>query len=429
MDLKTLMDLRTYTMMANEIKKGIDKRKQDANEALSSLKHLLHERDDAYISFQNYSQVLEQEIADGQLNPLNLFETKQEQDRRHRQIMLTADQDIQYYTRYYEELRRDSETFSGILFTTLASQFLEESSSEPKQTVLKQAKTLIDKIDQDANEVFSDLKDLLRVRDKANISCQNCSRAFEEEMARDHLDVRHNPLNLLARKQVQEKGFREAMSTVAQGIQNSIRIYEEKMRESDALSEMLFTTFALQFLAKSSSEPEETLVSPIFHTSVLVDPTPSSANLPAQVPQSIPQIHGRSNSTSVSSFLFRPSLTVQSYKPSPEPDPSGDNIQSFSLTVQNFEETDSRLSPAALFHLFPPKPPPDPSHQANNIEVVLRPFRVTHTALDLGYDLSASISRLDPCNQREPLRLTPTAVLTSLRLAPVLPRPPSTALT
>ena len=425
MDLKTLMDLRTYTMMANEIKKGIDKRKQDANEALSTLKHLLHERDDAYISFQNYSQVLEQEIADGQLNPLNLFETKQEQDRRHRQIMLTADQDIQYYTRYYEELRRDSETFSGILFTTLASQFLEESSSEPKQTVLKQAKTLIDKIDQDANEVFSDLKDLLRVRDKANISCQNCSRAFEEEMARDHLDVRHNPLNLLARKQVQEKGFREAMSTVAQGIQNSIRIYEEKMRESDALSEMLFTTFASQFLAKSSSEPEETLVSPIFHTSVLVDPTPSSANLPAQVPQSISQIHGRSDSTSMSSFLLRPS---------PEPDPSGNNIQSFSLPVQNFDETDSQLSPAALFHLSPPKPPPDPSHQADNIprlKCSVLNTREPPDPLSIRYDLSANFPRLKCCNTREPLhlRLTPTPVLTSLRLAPVPPRPPSTALT
>ena len=75
------------------------------------------------------------------------------------------------------------------------------------------------------------------------------------------------------------------------------------------------------------------------------------------------------------------------------------------------------------------KPLTDLSHQANNIEVVLRPFRVTHTALNLGYELSTSILRLDPCNQREPLRLTPTPVSTSLGLAPVLPRPPSTALT
>ena len=159
-----------------------------------------------------------------------------------------------------------------------------------------------------------------------------------------------------------------------------------------------------------------------------------------------------------SSFLLRPSLTVQSYKPPPEPDPSGNIIQSFSLPVQIFDATDSQLSPAALFHLFSPKPPPDPSHQADNINVVLRPFRATHTALDLRYDLSANIPRLkccvlntreppDPlsirydlsatiprlkcCNTREPLhlRLTPTPVLTLLRLAPVLPRPPSTALT
>jgi len=136
----------------------------------------------------------------------------------------------------------------------------------------------------------------------------------------------------------------------------------------------------------------------------------------------------------MSSSLLRPSLTVQSYKPSPEPDPSGNNIQSFSLPVQNFDETDSQLSPAALFHLFPPKPPPDPSHQADNIprlKCCVLNTREPPDPLSIRYDLSANIPRLKCCNTREPLhlRLTPTPVLTSLRLAPVPPRPPSTALT
>ena len=265
---------------------------------------------------------------------------------------------------------------------------------------------------------------------------------------------RYNDLTLEILKNIQEqdKRHQEKMQELDKRHRERIQEHRELMSINQlnlklltALCEMLITPKSLAEPKENpvsptshsgmlvDSEPEETLVSPIFHTSVLVDPTPSSANLPAQVPQSFinlqPQPVPVFDSTSMSSFLFRPSLTVQSYKPSPEPDPSGDNIQSFSLTVQNFEETDSRLSPAALFHLSPPKPPPDPSHQADNINVVLMPFRATHTALDLRYDLSANIPRLKCSNTREPLRLTPTTVLTSLRLAPVLPRPPSTALT
>ena len=322
--------------------------------------------------------------------------------------------------------------------------------------------------------------------------------AFSEDLAsarRISSPSQEEPLINLDLQSLQR--YNDLTLEILKNIQEQDKRHQERNRELMSINQSIITALSEMLITpKSLAEPKENPVSPTSHSGMLVDSTLLGSNSPSQVPQSIinlqpqpvsvaidhdpgtnaykhfprraslflclvvftvinivwkqffapnlfthkssfittSQIHGRSDSTSMSSFLLRPSLTVQSYKPSPEPDPSGNNIQSFSLPVQNFDETDSQLSPAALFHLSPPKPPPDPSHQADNIprlKCCVLNTREPPDPLSIRYDLSANIPRLKCCNTREPLhlRLTPTPVLTSLRLAPVPPRPPSTALT
>ena len=172
-----------------------------ANEGLSDLKHSLHDRDHTYISFQNFLQIVEKEIADAFSNdPLNLLALKQENER-NRELISRFAQNIQKDMRLYEHMRRQSGTVSEMLFTTLAAQFLEESSSEPKQMMLKEAKKLIDKFTRDAKETFSHLEHLLRLRDDSYISFQNFLQVVEKELADGYI----NPLIILAKRQEVEK--------------------------------------------------------------------------------------------------------------------------------------------------------------------------------------------------------------------------------
>ena len=212
-------------------------------------------------------------------------------------------------------------------------------------------------------------------------------------------------LEILKNIQEQDKRHQEKMQELDKRHRERIQEHRELMSINQsiitALSEMLITP-------KSLAEPKENPVSPTSHSGMLVVSTLLGSNSPSQVPQSI--------------------INLQ-----PQPIPVAIDHDPGTNAYKHFPRRASLFLCLVVFTVInivwkhqsaSNKPLTDISHQANNIDVVLRPFRASHTALDL----SGNFPRLNS-NTREPLRLTPTAVLTSLRLAPVLPRPPSTALT